>query len=236
MISLVVPFYNEGENVSFVIKEALEVLSNLKEEFEIISIDDGSNDDTLKNLFNLKKEIKNLRVLKAKENGGQSSAIWAGILNSRGDLIITMDGDGQNLPEDIPVLLKEIDNFDMVIGVREKRKDSPWKKISSKIANSFRKFVLKDPFQDIGCGLRVFKKDILKFIPPFKTIHRFLPILVLWEGFKVKEVKVKHRERYKGKSKYGTWERLRLGLQDLRGMLWLKKRIIKYTVEEINDK
>lgn len=236
MISLVVPFYNERENVSFVIKEALEVLSNLKDEFEIIAIDDGSSDDTLKNLLKLKGEIKNLRVFKAEENGGQSSAIWAGILNSKGDLIITMDGDGQNLPQDIPLLIKEIDNFDMVIGVREERKDSPWKKISSKIANSFRKFVLKDPFQDIGCGLRVFKKDILKFIPPFKTIHRFLPILVLWEGYKVREVIVRHRERYKGKSKYGTWERLKLGLQDLRGMLWLKKRIIKYQVEEINDK
>jgi len=236
MISLIVPFYNEGENVSFVIKEAFEVMENLKEEFEIIAIDDGSKDDTLKNLLELKKEIKNLRVLKAKENGGQSSAIWAGILKSKGNLIITMDGDGQNMPKDIPYLLKEIDGFDMVIGVRKERKDKLWKKISSKIANSFRKFVLKDPFQDIGCGLRVFKRDVLKFIPPFKTIHRFLPILVLWQGYKVKEVNIGHRERYKGKSKYGTLERLKAGLQDLRGMLWLKKRIINYKVEEIDDK
>lgn len=236
MISLIVPFYNEEENVSFVIKEAFEVLKNLGEEFEIIAVDDGSKDKTFENLLKLKKEIKNLRVLKARENGGQSSAVWAGILAAKGEILITMDGDGQNVPEDIPKMLKELQNFDMVIGVRERRKDTLWKRISSKVANSFRKFVLGDPFKDIGCGLRVFKKEIIKFIPPFKTIHRFLPILVLWQGFKVKEIGVKHRERYKGKTKYGTWKRLVLGLNDLIGMLWLKKRIIKYFVEEINDK
>lgn len=236
MISLIVPFYNEEENAPFVLKEAFDVLKNLGEEFEIIAIDDGSKDKTLENLLNLKKEIKNLRVLKAKENGGQSSAVWAGIINSKGDILITMDGDGQNLPEDIPKMLEGLQNFDMVIGVRQKRKDSLWKKISSKIANSFRKFVLSDPFRDIGCGLRVFKREIINFIPPFKTIHRFLPILVLWQGYKVMEMEISHRERYKGKSKYGTWGRLRAGIYDLIGMLWLKKRIIKYSVEEINDK
>lgn len=235
MISLIIPFYDEEENVSFVIKEAFEILKSNGDEFEIIAIDDGSKDRTLENLLNLKKEIKNLRVLKAKENGGQSSALWAGIINSKGDILITMDGDGQNVPEDIKNMLKEIQNFDMVIGVRKKRKDNPWKKISSRIANSFRKFILKDPFTDIGCGLRIFKKETIKFIPPFKTIHRFFPVLILWQGYKVKEIEVRHRERYKGKSKYGTWKRLILGLQDLIGMLWLKKRIIKYQVEEIDD-
>ncbi|MEJ5167480.1 MAG: glycosyltransferase family 2 protein [Thermoanaerobaculia bacterium] len=236
MISLIVPFFNEEESVSFVLKEAEEVLRNLGEEFEIIAIDDGSKDKTLENLLNLKKEIKNLRVLKAKENGGQSSAVWAGIINSKGNILITMDGDGQNVPQDIPNMLKELQNFDMVVGVRQKRKDNLWKKISSRVANSFRKIVLGDSFKDIGCGLRVFKKEITNFIPPFKTIHRFLPILVLWQGYKVKEIEIKHRERYKGKSKYGTWGRLKAGLYDLIGMLWLKKRIIKYCVEEINDK
>lgn len=236
MISLIVPFFSEEENVSFVLREAKDVLMNLNQDFEIIAVDDGSKDKTFENLLNLKKEINNLRVLKAGENGGQSSAVWAGILSAKGDILITMDGDGQNCPEDIPVMLEELKNCDMVIGVRQKRKDTLWKKISSKIANSFRKFVLNDPFKDIGCGLRVFKKEIISFIPPFKTIHRFLPILVLWQGYKVKEIEIKHRERYKGASKYGTWKRLVLGLNDLIGMLWLKRRIIKYRVEEINDK
>lgn len=236
MISLIVPFYNEEENISFVLKEANDILSNLGQEFEIIGVDDGSKDKTLENLINLKKEIKNLRVLKARENGGQSAAVWAGILNAKGNILITMDGDGQNVPEDIPNMIKELENYDMVIGVREKRKDSLWKRISSKIANSTRKFVLKDPFIDIGCGFRIFKKEILKFIPPFKTIHRFLPILALWQGYKVKEIYVRHRERFAGKTKYGTYKRLKAGIQDLKGMLWLKKRLIKYCVEEINDK
>lgn len=236
MISLIVPFYNEEENVYFVLKEAEGVLKKMGKEYEIIAIDDGSKDKTLENLINLKKEIKSLRILKAKENGGQSSGVWAGIIYSKGDILITMDGDGQNVPEDIPEMLKEIENSDMVVGIRQKRKDTLWKKISSRVANSFRKFVLKDPFKDIGCGLRVFKKEILNFIPPFKTIHRFLPILVLWQGYKVKEIEIKHRERFKGKSKYGTWGRLKAGLQDLIGMMWLKKRIIRYSVEEINDK
>lgn len=235
MISLIVPFYNEEENVSFVIKEAFDVLKNLNCEFEIIAIDDCSTDNTLEKLLKLKNEIKNLRVLKAKKNGGQSSAVWAGIVNSKGDILITIDGDGQNNPKDIPELLKEIENFDIVLGVRKKRMDSLLKKISSKIANSFRRFVLKDPFKDIGCAFRVFKKGILKNFPPFKSMHRFLPVVLLWQGYKIKEIEIDHRERYKGKSKYGTLKRLKIGLQDLIGMFWLKKRLINYDVEELND-
>ncbi len=235
MISVIVNFFNEEENVSYVLKEAIGVLKSLKEEFEIIAVDDGSKDGTLQGLKDLRKEFKNLRVLMAKENGGQSSALWAGISHSKGEIIVTMDGDGQNLPEDIPKLLKDLENFDMIIGVRKERKDNLWKKFSSKVANGFRRFVLKDKFQDIGCGLKAFKREILKNLPPFKTMHRFLPILVQWQGYKVKEVEVKHRERFGGKSKYGTYKRLVFGLRDLIGMLWLKKRIIKYFVEEIND-
>lgn len=232
MISLIVPFYNEEENISFVIKEVFDVLEKLNEPFEIIAIDDGSTDNTLKVLLNLKNEIKNLRVLKAEKNGGQSSAVWAGIISSKGDILITIDGDGQNDPSIIPEMLQNLKDFQMIVGVREKRKDSLWKRFSSKIANGFRRLILKDPFKDIGCGLRVFKKDILKYIPPFKTIHRFLPILVQWSGYKILEVKVKHRERFLGKSKYGTWKRLINGLYDLNGLRWLYKRLIVYNVEE----
>lgn len=232
MISLIVPFYNEEESVSFVLKEVFDVLEKLNEPFEIIAIDDCSTDNTLGKLIKLKNEIKNLRVLKAEKNGGQSSAVWAGILSSKGEVLITIDGDGQNDPSFIPEMLKNLKDFQMVIGIREKRKDRFWKKISSKVANGFRRLILKDLFQDIGCGLRVFKKDVLKHIPPFKTIHRFLPILVQWSGYKVLEIKVNHRERFGGKSKYGTWKRLINGLYDLNGMKWLYKRLIVYNVEE----
>ncbi len=235
MISVIVPFFNEEENVFLVLKELDYFLSYLNKDYEILAIDDGSKDGTLKVLKDLKKELKNLRVLMAKENGGQSSALWAGICHSKGEIIVTMDGDGQNLPEDITKLLEGLENFDMVIGVRKERRDNFWKKFSSKIANGFRRFVLKDKFQDIGCGLKAFKRKVLKDLPPFKTIHRFLPILVQWQGYKIKEIEVKHRERFGGKSKYGTYKRLIFGLWDLIGMFWLKKRIIKYFLEEISD-
>lgn len=232
MISLIVPFYNEEENISFVIKEVFDVLEKLNEPYEIVAIDDCSTDNTLEKLIKLKNEIKNLRVLKAEKNGGQSSAVWAGIISSKGDILITIDGDGQNDPSIIPEMLQNLKDFQMVIGVREKRKDSLWKKFSSKIANFFRRLILKDHFKDIGCGLRVFRKEVLKYIPPFKTIHRFLPILVAWSGYKILEVKVNHRERFGGKSKYGTWKRLINGLYDLNGMRWLYKRLIVYNAEE----
>ena len=231
MYSVVIPVYNEKDNLFNLQKELEEVLESLNSNYEIIYVDDGSSDGSLEVLKKIKNNSENIKIISFKKNRGQSVALFFGFLNSSGDWIITLDSDGQNPPKEIVKLLKYKDEFDFITGIRKNRKDSFFRKFSSKVAYFFRFIFLKDTTKDIGCSLRLFKRDIINFIPFFKNFHRFFTFLVVVAGFKVKEVYVEHRERRFGRSRYKTIKRLLDGIFDLIGVFWLKKRLIKYEIK-----
>ncbi len=228
LYSVVIPIHNEEENIAKLTLALIDTLGNINN-YEIIFVDDASTDGTKKLLQKLSREYRNVCGILLKKRSGQSGALYIGLKHTKGKIIITLDGDFQNPPYEIPKLLNELNKgFDFVIGIRRNRQDSIIKKISSKIANWYRRSVLGDIFSDIGCSLRVFKKDILDCLFPFKSLHRFLPYLALINGFKVSQIEVEHNKRLYGKTKYNTLKRLVEGLLDLRGMDWLKKRKIVY--------
>jgi dolichol-phosphate mannosyltransferase len=233
MISIVIPFYNEEAVAGGVLQEVLDAVTPLGRPFEVVAVDDCSTDGTPAVLAGLRAARPEVRVLRAGGRGGQSAALSAGFRAARGEVVVTLDGDGQNDPASIPALLKALEGADLAAGVRASRKDTGWKRMSSKIANACRRRALDDPFRDVGCGLKAFRREVVENIPYFKNMHRYFPLLALWQGFRVVEVEVGHRPRAGGTSKYGTWDRLSAGLADLRGVKWLKKRLIRYPVEEM---
>lgn len=215
--SIVVPFYNEYENILNLFNEINSVVkNNTNFNFEIIFIDDASNDRSLEILETLKKDGL-INLIKNKKNLGQSKSIFLGIELASHNNIITLDGDGQNDPKDIPVLIDIYINkdFDLVGGIRKKRKDSFIKIYSSIVANSVRSFILRDNCQDTGCALKIFKKNIVLNFPFFNGIHRFLPALFKGYGYNTFFIDVNHRNRNYGTSKYDTFFRLIYGIRDL---------------------
>jgi glycosyltransferase involved in cell wall biosynthesis len=224
-ISVVVPVKDEAGNVGPLAREIAAALAG--ETHEIIFIDDGSADGTDKALAALKTEIPQLRVLRHSRNLGQSRGIRSGVLAARGDIIITLDGDGQNDPADIPKLLAALraeTPVGMVSGVRTRRKDTASRRIASKLGNGFRSFMLGDGASDTGCGLKAFRRQAFLELPYFDHIHRFLIALVLREGWQVRFVPVNHRPRLTGTSKYTNFGRLLVSGQDLLGVRWLQRR------------
>jgi dolichol-phosphate mannosyltransferase len=224
-ISVVVPVKDEAGNVGPLAREIAAALAG--EAHEIIFIDDGSADGTDKALAALKTEIPQLRVLRHSRNLGQSRGIRSGVLAARGDIIITLDGDGQNDPADIPKLLAALRaeaQVGMVSGVRTRRKDTASRRIASKLGNGFRSFMLGDGASDTGCGLKAFRRQAFLELPYFDHIHRFLIALVLREGWQVRFVPVNHRPRLTGTSKYTNFGRLLVSGQDLLGVRWLQRR------------
>jgi len=215
MFSIVIPVYNEEKNIVILLEEIFFCLDSYKN-YEIIIVNDSSTDNTLESI---KKNIKNqnLKVINNTKNVGQSYSIYNGIRNSSNDIIITIDGDGQNDPSDISKLLKnytENKELKLVGGLRLKRKDNLVKVISSKLANYIRKKILKDNCSDTGCSLKVFDKKIFLDFPMFDGIHRFLPALFSGYGYKTLYLPVNHRPRNYGISKYGTMNRLFKGIRD----------------------
>ncbi len=226
MLSVVIPFYNEEENVSPLLDELIPFLRSLKDPFEVICIDDGSVDNTLFELKKKKSEYPEIRILVHKKNYGQSAAYATGFMKAKGEIIITMDGDMQYFPQDIEVLLERIKDADAVCGIRRKRKDNVLRKIPSKIGNFLRNLLFKDNIKDMGCTYRAIKRDVLKDLPFFNGMHRFIPTLLKLQGYKVVECEVRHRKRIYGKSKYGIWNRMFVYLFDCIGILWWKKRAL----------
>lgn len=228
-ISVVVPVMNEEGNVETLLNEIVTALRGLAS-FEALFVDDLSSDGTLAKLQALKAEVPELRVIAHDVNCGQSAAIRSGILNARGDLIITLDGDGQNNPGDIPKLLAQYDragrpeNERMVAGQREKRMDTWSKRIASRVGNGVRGWLLKDATRDTGCGLKLFEREAFLRLPYFDHMHRFLPALMMREGYLISHVDVSHRERQSGTSKYTNLQRLWVSLSDLFGVIWLRNR------------
>ncbi|KTC66096.1 glycosyl transferase, group 2 family protein [Legionella adelaidensis] len=224
-LSIVVPVYNEVDNVEGLYKEIVSALPGNEFTYEVIFVDDGSNDGTKEWLQSLANVQPLLRVVCHRKNYGQSAALLSGAHAAKFPILVTMDGDGQNDPLDIPRLVEAMqDNRTVVLGNRKKRDDNSLRKISSKIGNGVRQLILKDGCPDTGCSLKVFYRDAFLALPHFNHMHRYLPALFKRAGFKLVNVQVNHRPRCHGVSKYGVMNRLFVGIHDLIGMRWLLKR------------
>lgn len=227
-LSIVVPVHNEAENIRPLVAEIFAVLGG-REAVEVIYVDDGSTDDTLRRLRNEQSRWGDkLRILAHDVVCGQSAAIHSGVRAARNHWIATLDGDGQNDPSDIQRLLDEARRADssnvMVIGHRVDRRDTWTRRASSRVANAVRGALLRDRTPDSGCGLKIFPRVLFLALPRFDHMHRFLSALVRREGGQIRSVPVAHRPRRHGRSKYGLRNRLWVGIVDLIGVAWLQRR------------
>jgi len=229
-LSVVVPVMNEVENAVPLLDEICAALRG-RASFEVIFVDDASRDGTVAALLAAKSHAPELRVLTHKKNSGQSRAVRTGVIAARGKLVATLDGDGQNDPADIPMLLDVWHRsltgegaLGLVAGQRRKRQDSWIKRMSSKVGNGIRQALLHDGTRDTGCGLKLFSRDAFLSLPYFDHIHRFMPALMLREGYRIDHADVNHRPRSHGTSKYGTLDRLLVSISDLQGVRWLARR------------
>lgn len=234
-LTVVVPVHNEVENIAPLIGEIRAALSG-RIPFEIIYVDDGSRDGTPDALKEVATQAPELRVLRHKNCCGQSAAVATGVKGAQGTIIATLDGDGQNDPTDIPSLLEVLESEEnpdrlLVAGHRATRKDTAYKRFQSRIANRVRAGLLKDDTPDTGCGLKVFTRAAFLDMPRFDHMHRFLPALMIRQGGRVVSVPVHHRPRERGTSKYGMFDRLRVGIVDLFGVMWLQRRGSRPEVE-----
>lgn len=227
-ISVVIPVYNEEGNIIELIDEILPVINKIGG--EIIIIDDNSNDLTC-DLILRKKDAVNERILLIKHSKqyGQSAGLLTGIKNANNNIIVTLDGDGQNDPKDIIPMMKiweenKGDQDLLIIGHRQNRKDTWSRRYASLLAQRFRKYILSDATPDSGCGIKIFTRSLFLSLPYFYHIHRFLPALTRRNGGSVISHAVSHRSRIAGVSKYSNWQRFRVGLLDLYGVSWLIKR------------
>jgi dolichol-phosphate mannosyltransferase len=225
-ISVVVPVFDEEGAAPDLAREIAAAFAGRN--FEIVFVDDRSRDATRAALSALKAQIPELRVLSHAKNSGQSRSIRTGILAARGDVIVTLDGDGQNDPADGPQLVDALlagpPELVMVGGERVKRQDSAAKKFASRLGNGVRKRLLKDTANDTGCGLKAFRREAFLRLPYFDHIHRYLPALMMREGYRVDFRPVNHRHRQTGQSKYTNLGRLWASLSDLFGVMWLQSR------------
>ena len=224
--SVVVPVYNESGAAPALAREIAAAFGDRA--YEMIFVNDASRDDTLAQLTALKTEIPQLRVLSHASNSGQSRAVRTGILAAKAPIIVTLDGDGQNDPADAPRLAERLaasaESLALVGGERVKRQDSAAKKWASKWANGIRKKLLRDEANDTGCGLKAFRREAFLRLPYFDHIHRYIPALMLREGYEVVFEPVNHRHRTTGVSKYTNFGRLKVALTDLFGVMWLQSR------------
>lgn len=236
-LSVVIPFFNEAESLETVCEEVRAILSTKAGlSWELVMVDDGSTDGTSAIMDRLAGMRGNFRAVHILPNSGQSAALEAGFRAARGVFIATLDGDGQNDPRDILHLFDEMNarGVDMMCGIRQKRADNFIRKMSSRIANTVRSSVLKDNITDVGCSVRVFRRSCLERIRFFRNAHRFFPALFIMAGFSVAETPVNHRAREHGTSKYGGGinSRLWVGIADLAGVFWLRKRALRYAMTE----
>ncbi|KTD25987.1 glycosyltransferase family 2 protein [Legionella maceachernii] len=224
-VSIVIPVYNEVDNVEALYQEIRAALPADDFTYEVIFVDDGSVDGTVARLKTLAQVHKNLRVVYHKRNYGQSAALLSGARAARYSMLVTLDGDGQNDPADIPRLFAHLQDANtVVLGNRNKRDDNHLRKMSSLIGNRVRRQLLKDECSDTGCSLKLFPREAFLALPHFNHLHRFLPALFKRAGFKLINLPVNHRPRRHGVSKYGVMNRLFVGIHDLIGVRWLLKR------------
>lgn len=234
-LSIIIPVKNEEENIFALAQEVDRALESFSPKWECIWINDGSTDNTQKRLIELSQQNPKHWFIELDRNYGQSAAMYTGFKMAKGEILVTLDGDRQNDPQDIPRLIDFLEKHQahVVNGYRAKRQDSLLRKVASKIANSFRNFITKDKIRDVGCSIRAIRRECVQNIFLFKGMHRFLPTLIRIQGFdKILEIPVNHRPRSKGQTKYTINNRLWVGLFDSFGVLWMRKRSVIPRIKE----
>ena len=230
-LSVVVPVFNEQADLVPLVRELNDTLASRPIELEIILVDDGSRDGSSQLIAELARDDPRVRGLHLLENRGQTAAFDAGFKAARGRWVVTLDADLQNDPADIPHLVDQLKDHDAAVGYRRRRHDSWVRRISSRIANAVRQRVLGDDIIDTGCSLKAFRRECLDGLKLYDGMHRFLPILLRFEGRRVVQLPVNHRPRRAGSSKYGIGNRVLRALTDMLAVRWMKARRLDYEVE-----
>ncbi len=237
-VSVVIPIKDERDNLPPLTEQLLKVLGAREESrtapFEILYVDDGSTDGSDQLLDRLAQQHREVRVLHFDRNYGQTSAFDAGFRHAKGELVVTMDGDLQFDPADIPILLPLASRYDLVCGWRKDRHDSLVRKLSSRIAYLVRNAFTHDGIHDTGCSLKLFRRQVVEHLQLFEGMHRFFPALAKMHGYTLAEVPVRHFPRAHGRSKYGIGNRLFKGLYDLVAVRWMMGRVLKYRFRQGN--
>lgn len=227
-LSVVIPVHNESDNILPLLEETAAALDG-RYDYEVVVVDDGSSDQTPLRLREAARRFPRVRIVRHARRSGQSTALATGVRLAAGRLVATLDGDGQNDPADIPALVSALqagaeDGLALVAGHRVTRRDSALQRFSSRVANGVRSRLLHDDTPDTGCGLKVFRRAAFLELPYFDHMHRFLPALMLRHGGRVQSLPVGHRPRTRGRSHYGVHNRLWVGLVDMGGVMWLRRR------------
>ena len=231
-LSVVIPVYNEEENLPLLWPELRDVLEPMGVSFEVVFVDDGSSDRSAEIIRGLRETDRRIRLVRLKANTGESAATDAGFKSARGRRVVTMDADLQNDPHDIPMLVGHLERWDAVTGWRVTRDDPLVRQLSSRIANRIRNVVSDENIQDSGCTFRAFRRECLRSLVLYRGFHRFIPTLLRMRGYRVLEVPVNHRPRRFGQSKYGIGNRAFAAFKDLLVVRWMKKRILRYDIAE----
>ncbi len=234
-LTIIVPVFNEEDNLSRVEKELSQYLEISTAKAKVLFVNDGSTDNSQEAILEICKRDKRFTFLSFKENRGLSAALKAGFDHVNTELVGYIDSDLQTTPSDFNLLLADIDEFDLITGVRADRKDSFVKNMSSSVANVIRRAFTNDGMDDTGCPLKIIKSDYAKRIPMFKGLHRFLPAMILLQKGKIKQVPVQHFPRIAGEAKYHLWNRLFGPLADCFAYLWMKRKYINYQISDSSD-
>jgi glycosyltransferase involved in cell wall biosynthesis len=231
-LSVVIPVYNEEDNLPLLWPELRGVLETMGLSFEVVFVDDGSGDRSAEIIRGLRETDPRIRLVRLKANAGESAATDAGFKGARGRRVVTMDADLQNDPHDIPMLVDHLERWDAVTGWRVTRDDPLVRRLSSRIANRVRNAVSDETVQDSGCTFRAFRRECLRSLVLYRGFHRFIPTLLRMRGYRVLEVPVNHRPRRFGRSKYGIGNRAFAAFRDLLVVRWMKNRTLRYDIAE----
>lgn len=233
-ISIVVPVYNEEDNLSALVTEIDRALTTTGRPFELVLVNDGSTDGSLHKSRDLQRDYPFIRILDFVKNAGQSAAMHAGLNQARGQMIVTLDADLQNDPADIPAMLELLKTHDLVCGYRKNRRDTWSKRIASRIANAVRSRFVGDGVRDTGCTLKAYRRETVRCLPLFRGMHRFIPALIKSAGHRITEIPVNHRPRRHGVSKYTVAGRAFKATMDMFGVAWLRSRQCYYDIKPEN--
>jgi glycosyltransferase involved in cell wall biosynthesis len=233
-LSVVIPVYNEEENLPHLWPELRAVLEPLGLTFEVVFVDDGSRDRSAEVIRDFRESDPRVRLVRLKTNAGETAATDAGFKAARGRWVVTMDADLQNDPQDIPALLSHLDRWDAVTGWRVDRGqgDTVVRRVASRVANRARNWISDESIQDSGCTFRAFRRECLRELVLYRGFHRFIPTLLRMRGYRIIEMPVRNRPRRHGQSKYGVLDRLFVATADLLVVRWMKSRILRYEVAE----